>query len=64
MSSWTQTDLDKLEKAIAQGVTKVSYEGQTVEYADLDRMLRVRDLIRRELGVEKGPRTTIARFTR
>lgn len=64
MSSWTQADLDALEQAIATGATRVSYDGKSIDYGSLDRMLRVRDLIRRELGVDRGPRTTLARFTR
>jgi hypothetical protein len=64
LSSWTQADLDALEQAIATGATRVSYDGKSIDYGSLDRMLRVRDLIRRELGVDRGPRTTLARFTR
>ncbi len=31
--AWTQSELDALKAAYAQGVTRVSYENKTVEYA-------------------------------
>lgn len=53
--SFTQADLDKIERAIAQGagVVRVRYRDREVEYRGLDEMLRARDLIKRELGLAK-----------
>lgn len=54
-SSWTLDDLAELEKAIASGVTTVAYSSgggsKTVTYRSLTEMLRVRDMIRAELGL-------------
>jgi len=52
-SSWTQSDLDAIEQAIAQGVRRVEYNDRTVEYRSLKEMLQTRDLIRRSLGKTK-----------
>lgn len=56
--AWTQTQLDALEKAIAEGTLRVKYENKEVEYRSLEDMLKVRDLIRKELGIvsSKGQR--------
>lgn len=48
--AWTQTDLDELEadiKAISSG----SFKERGVQYRPLDELLRLRDVMRRELGV-------------
>lgn len=50
--SFTQDQLDTLEKAIAAGTTQVRFaDGHSVQYASLSDMLRVRDMMRRDLGV-------------
>lgn len=55
--AFTQIQLDALEKAIAEGVTRVKYETKEVEYRSLDEMLRLRDVIRQALGlVSRGGR--------
>lgn len=53
-SAFTQAHLDALEKAIAEGVLEVSYDSKVVRYRSLDEMLRIRDLIRKELGITTG----------
>jgi hypothetical protein len=52
--SYTQTDLDAIDAAIKTGTTRVSYGDRDVTYRSLDDMLRIRDLIRGELGVLPG----------
>ena len=52
--AWTQSDLDKLEKAIALGVRRVEYSDKKVEYNSLKDMMMARDLIRKELGLVDG----------
>lgn len=49
--AYSQTDLDNIEAAIAEGVSSVSVAGRTITYRSLDDMIRLRDLIRRELGL-------------
>lgn len=48
--------LTALDAAIAQGVTSVSYDGKTVSYRRLDDMMKVRDWLRRELGLARPGR--------
>ena len=55
-SSFTQADLLAIEQAIAKGALKVKYEDKEVTYRDLDEMLKIRDLIKNALGLEKAPR--------
>lgn len=50
MSSFTPEQLSILEAAIAEGTTRVRYADKTVEYRSLDEMLRIRNLMREELG--------------
>lgn len=38
--TWTTAELDALRRAYARGVTRVSYDGRTVEYASADDLLR------------------------
>lgn len=59
---YTQADLDAMNQAIALGARRVSYNGQTVEYRDLDEMRAVRDEMERELGVRKSRRRKLAEF--
>jgi hypothetical protein len=48
---FTSTQLQKLEEAISLGAKKVKYDDKEVEYSSLSEMLKVRDLMRRELGL-------------
>lgn len=52
--AWTQDDLDAIDKAIKTGATKVSYSGdggsRSVEYRSLDEMIKIRNIMRVELG--------------
>ena len=57
--AWTQAQLDSIEAGIAAGVTSVSYEGKTTSFRSLDEMLRVRDIIRRALGLSPQSSSTI-----
>lgn len=61
---YTQADLDALNKALATGARRVSYNGQTVEYRDLNEMQKVRDEMERELGHTKTKRRSRAVFSR
>lgn len=56
--AFTLQQLQALDDAIAQGVMQVTYGNKIVMYKSLDEMLRVRNLMARELGLtnEKGER--------
>lgn len=49
--AYTQSQLDKLEAAIAAGELRVKYEDKEVLYRSLNEMLQIRDLIRKDLGI-------------
>lgn len=58
--TFTQMQLDAIEVAIANGRTSVEYDGRKVTYRSLAEMLKVRDLIRQQLGLSaKSPRTRV-----
>lgn len=48
--SYTQADLDALNKAMAQGVKKVVYRDRTVEYRDLSEMNQIQRKMEVALG--------------
>lgn len=48
--AWTSAQLSALENAIAQGTLTVEYADKRVTYRSLDDMLKLRDLMRRELN--------------
>ncbi len=50
-TNYTPEMLAALELAIAQGARDVYYGDKRVSYRSLDEMLRIRDLMRRELGM-------------
>ncbi len=62
--AFTQAQLDALESAIASGVTSVSYEGKSTSFRSLDEMLRLRDAIRRALGLDTTSRTILIQHDR
>lgn len=51
MASWTLTDLETIEKAIATGARSVKFEDREVEYRSTSELLRARELIRKSLGL-------------
>ena len=54
--AWTTAELDALRRAYARGVTRVSYDGRTVEYASADDLLRRIREIEREMTASTAPR--------
>lgn len=52
--SFTQNDLDTINKAIARGERRVSFADRTVEYRDMGELLKARDAIQRDLSKAKG----------
>ena len=57
--AFSQAQLDAIEDGIAAGVTSVSYEGKTASYRSIDDMLRIRDIIRRALGIVPQSSATV-----
>ena len=50
-TSWTHSDITKLEAAIAKGTRKVVYETMgSVEYHSMDEMLKLLDRMRAEVA--------------
>lgn len=49
--AWTLTDLEAIETAIKSGTTMVKYDTKTVTYRSLDELIRIRELMRKELGL-------------
>jgi hypothetical protein len=49
--TWTTTQLTTLEESIALGATTVQYSDRTVTYRSLTDMMRLRDMIRKDLGL-------------
>ena len=52
--AWSQSDLDAIEAAIKSGTTMVKYDTKTVTYRSLDELIRIRELIKKELGQTTG----------
>lgn len=64
--SWTQADLDGINRALATGARKVRFaDNREVEYRSLADMRSVRDEIEAALGRRPEPvRTTYASYSR
>jgi hypothetical protein len=62
MSSYTQADYDAISAAIAEGVTEVRMGDRTVRYRSLNEMMRVKQMMARELGLVRRPNRTFATF--
>lgn len=48
--AFTQEQVDALEKAIAEGATRVKYADKEVEYRSLSDMIQLLNLMKQELG--------------
>jgi hypothetical protein len=53
MVGFTQSQLEALEEAISTGTYQVMYGSKTVTYRSLDEMLKLRDRMKKELGLTK-----------
>jgi hypothetical protein len=47
--TWSQTDLDTLDRAIASGERRVRLQDKEVEFRTIDEMLQIRSLISNSL---------------
>ena len=64
--AYTQTQLDALEEAIAEGALTVQYQDKRTTYRSLKEMRSLREEMRRELGIttSTGPRRANPRHTK
>lgn len=54
--AWTQANIDQIKEAIAQGVTRATFGGRTVEFRSLDEMERTLALMQTEVSPATAPR--------
>lgn len=52
--AWTLNDLNAIKEAIATGAKRVKYADKEIEYRSLDEMLKAKQLIEDELGLNAG----------
>lgn len=52
MAKFTTAQYDALVDAIAKGITVVKYTDKVIEYRSLDEMLRLLDLMEKDLGLK------------
>jgi len=62
--AYSQAQLDAIERAISAGVKRVTYDGHSVEYQSVAEMRRIRDDIRRALGVAPPSRRRYGEMSR
>ncbi len=58
MAALTQTDIDKLKRAIAKGLRRVEYPSGTVEYQTTDDMLKALAFAEADLAGTSSARNT------
>ncbi len=62
--AYTLDDLNKVEEIIANGVEMVKYSDKQIEYRSLDDLKKLRDLIKRELGIQGETTRIKAKFSK
>jgi len=63
--SFTQTDLDNIESAIAENALEVrDSNGRWVKYASMSDLLKRRDLIKREMGLTNKTTRIFTKFSK
>lgn len=60
--AWAQSDLERIEAAIASGTRKVRFQSHEVEYQSIPDMLKARDVIKAELDVNARPGISFAEY--
>lgn len=60
--AYTQADLDTIEAAIKSGEKELVLDGNSVTYTDVDDLLKIRNLIQRELNGGSIAKRTYPRF--
>jgi hypothetical protein len=59
-----QTLLDAIERAMFSGATTITYEGKSITYKTTDDMMRLRAILRNDLGIAPRPATVLAQHSR
>ena len=62
--SFTQNNLDAVNKAIASGALVVEYDGQKITYRSMGELMRARDLIKSDLASTPRVSHSVASFNR
>lgn len=60
--AYTQSDLDKLKKAIATGASRVKFQGHETEFRSLDEMLKLQSLMEAEIDNTSGDSVSFVEF--
>jgi hypothetical protein len=62
--AFTLLQLEALEKAIAEGVTRVKYENKEVEYRSLEEMMQLLSIMQAQLGLKPKSQRILAKFSK
>lgn len=61
----TQSDLDRLERALAQGTSRVTFsDGRTVEFHSFDELTQRIEYVRKQLGQQTASQTILSKFSK
>jgi hypothetical protein len=60
--AYLQADLDAIEAAIKSGALKVKYQDKEVTYRSMDELMRIRDLMRKDLGLSNSTPRIFTKF--
>lgn len=52
--AWTQEDLNAIDQLIATGSKKIQYGDKIMEARPLDEMLKIKNMMQKELGLPTG----------
>lgn len=61
--AFTQTDLDRLDSAIAMGMLTCKLNGKEVTYRSMDELMKARNFIANQLAQQSGISTGSAIYT-
>lgn len=61
--AWTQTDIDKLRRAIGSGALKVRFDGEEVTFRSLSEMKDLLAMMERDVLGDSTPRVSVATFS-
>lgn len=65
MADFTAAQLTALNQAIAEGALEVQYADKKVRYRSLDEMIRIRNIMQKDLGLrETTDNRTYGRFSK
>lgn len=59
--AWIQDDLDRIKRAIAQGVRRVQFKDRLIEYNSISEMLIAREAIEKDLNDQAAQAAGVTR---